>query len=230
MKQFFKILLFVVLTPAFSISEDGLVAGYRIIPSNNFDAHNLLPSENEEWYGIVKTTNGHYLKIYHPSVKVNSLTNHATVILNDTLIPLFLFQSPNEIDTGLVDTYYSGYDVLAPGEQLALKNGEYLLQTSGDKETPASKQQSEYFVNYTATLACVKNNNHSQVIAEKGRTFPESFFKLQWAGDVDRDGKIDLFIDLSWGEVAGHYALFLSSEAEDMDLVKLVAQLLIMGC
>jgi hypothetical protein len=47
---------------------------------------------------------------------------------------------------------------------------------------------------------------------------------LVWAGDIDRDGKIDLIYDLTDHYVKTHLALFLSSAARVGELVGLVAE------
>lgn len=47
---------------------------------------------------------------------------------------------------------------------------------------------------------------------------------LVWAGDIDRDGKIDLIYDLSDHYIKTHLALFLSSAAKAGELVGLVAE------
>lgn len=47
---------------------------------------------------------------------------------------------------------------------------------------------------------------------------------LVWAGDIDRDGKIDLIYDLSDHYIKTHLALFLSSATKDGELVGLVAE------
>jgi hypothetical protein len=53
---------------------------------------------------------------------------------------------------------------------------------------------------------------------------------LLWAGDIDRDGKLDFLMD-----IAGHYnasepALYLSSQASPGTLVKKVASRKGVGC
>jgi len=47
---------------------------------------------------------------------------------------------------------------------------------------------------------------------------------LVWAGDIDRDGKIDLIYDLTDHYIKTHLALFLSSAAKEGELVGLVAE------
>jgi hypothetical protein len=54
---------------------------------------------------------------------------------------------------------------------------------------------------------------------------------LLWVGDLDRDGKLDLYMDFYGYEKGGYGSgLFLSSEAEKGELVKQVADFSASGC
>lgn len=54
--------------------------------------------------------------------------------------------------------------------------------------------------------------------------------RLIWAGDLDRDGKIDLLMDLTHDYNLMHLALFLSSTAKEGEFVGLVAEWIATGC
>ena len=53
---------------------------------------------------------------------------------------------------------------------------------------------------------------------------------LIWAGDLDQDGKLDLYIDRSLGEEKAGTGLFLSSHTKKGQLVKLAALFGHTGC
>jgi hypothetical protein len=53
---------------------------------------------------------------------------------------------------------------------------------------------------------------------------------LIWAGDLDRDGRLDLYIDRSFGEEKSGTGLFLSSHAKPGKLIKLAALFGHTGC
>lgn len=53
---------------------------------------------------------------------------------------------------------------------------------------------------------------------------------IYWAGDLDGDGKLDLYLDLANHYNVGQYRLFLSSPAEKGKLVKEVANFRFVGC
>ncbi len=73
----------------------------------------------------------------------------------------------------------------------------------------------------------------TQVLAEVFAFF-EARHDLQvyyaFAGDLDRDGKLDLLIDISVDEHEWHPALFLSSAAREGELVAKVAEIVSAGC
>jgi hypothetical protein len=48
-------------------------------------------------------------------------------------------------------------------------------------------------------------------------------WRLLWAGDIDGDGKLDLYMDFTTDGVGGHRELFLSSQAKPGELAKSVA-------
>ncbi len=58
----------------------------------------------------------------------------------------------------------------------------------------------------------------------------DSGARLLWAGDLDRDGRLDLLLDLSDHYNMSQPTLFLSSAASDRDIVAPVARLVMTGC
>jgi len=47
--------------------------------------------------------------------------------------------------------------------------------------------------------------------------------RVEWVGDLDRDGRPDILIDDNMGELGGHWVLYLSSSARQGELVHAVA-------
>lgn len=58
----------------------------------------------------------------------------------------------------------------------------------------------------------------------------DCYWNLYWVGDLDRDGKLDFYLDLSWHYNVMDKRLFLSSQAEKGKLVKYVADFFTNGC
>lgn len=58
----------------------------------------------------------------------------------------------------------------------------------------------------------------------------DAYPHLRWAGDLDRDGRLDLLIDVSDHYNVSQPTLFLSSQASDGELVHAAAALRSLGC
>ena len=76
----------------------------------------------------------------------------------------------------------------------------------------------------------LESDGISQTLYEWPHGFSDQHCELIWAGDLDGDGKLDLYIDLS-----DHYnvmgkTLFLSSKRQPGKLVERIAQFLTVGC
>lgn len=54
--------------------------------------------------------------------------------------------------------------------------------------------------------------------------------RLVWAGDIDRDGKVDVLLDIQDKYFVSHLALYLSSAAKEGELVGKVAEWKTTGC
>ena len=66
-------------------------------------------------------------------------------------------------------------------------------------------------------------SRRSQTLVESARGFDDAYPRVIWAGDLDRDGKIDLFMNSARHYQIIEYTLFLSSAAKDEEIVGQVA-------
>ena len=83
---------------------------------------------------------------------------------------------------------------------------------------------------YKLLIAGVKNGTGIEQIFLEQDYFDDSMIRFIWAGDIDRDGFLDLFLDISPKYSFSNPALFLSSKAGDNELLKLVAETILSGC
>ncbi len=70
----------------------------------------------------------------------------------------------------------------------------------------------------------------SQKLYEWPKGLSDEHCELIWAGDLDGDRKLDLYMDISNHYNVTHRRLYLSSAAEDGELVKEVASFRTVGC
>ena len=60
--------------------------------------------------------------------------------------------------------------------------------------------------------------------------FDDAMIQFIWAGDIDKDGFPDLYMNISYKYSFSNPALFLSSKAGDNEMLKLVAEIMLFGC
>jgi hypothetical protein len=76
----------------------------------------------------------------------------------------------------------------------------------------------------------LSHNGNEQILNYLKDGCNDCFWYLYWVGDLDRDGKLDFYFDLSWHYNIRDRKLFLSSPAEDGKLVKYSANFWTNGC
>jgi hypothetical protein len=76
----------------------------------------------------------------------------------------------------------------------------------------------------------LESADRSQTLYEWPSGFLDQHCELIWAGDLDGDGKLDLFMTLSDHYNVNEYTLFLSSKRSKGNLVQRVAAFTITGC
>lgn len=127
---------------------------------------------------------------------------------------LYLRPSWKEIDRrGLrLGTMGSGFN-----REFYLNKSEYVLRQS----TGMTKS------GVAVCVLVLESEGKSQVIAEN---YGDEIGDLLWAGDIDNDGKLDLYFDEANEKGYFGVGLYLSSEAEPGELVKLAAVFGMGGC
>jgi hypothetical protein len=147
--------------------------------------------------------------------------------------PLFLFQGIAELVEGGVLNAYSGQHFVEPDESFVLRLGsisnherQYWLKAKGKKVDDYS------LTDYSLTLVQhqADGSQKTQVLAQFDTESNEAHPHLLWAGDLDRDGKLDLIANLTWHYNVSHLVLFLSSHAKPGALVGVAAELVTSGC
>ena len=116
-----------------------------------------------------------------------------------------------------------------PGERfhLTLGGANYQLAAKGryDPTRPASDR---LLLGYRLTL--IGPSGQSQDLPASVRFAEDGVPTLEWAGDLDRDGRLDLYMDMTDHYNVTNYVLLLSSRAATGKLVKQVASRRYVGC
>ncbi len=151
------------------------------------------------------------------------------VTLDSVAQPLFLVRGGG-LSAGPVITLLEGtWDqplVEKSPVALRLADASYELKVVRSEDTAACEQEG---LPLNARLILTSGESR-QVLYSLVDCGGDASWYLLWAGDLDRDGKLDLFVSVSQGDHDSSRKLFLSSKAGKERLVKEVAELVSYGC
>jgi hypothetical protein len=222
----------------FVIDKD-LANTYKILVPGVFGRSVAHGIDGKEWYGLFKTDSGYVLEPVE--IKTKSCpppfsdrpddTNGVSITVEHSLKPLFLVGRPHGFQSGSISTYFSGDKFIQAGVVIYL-DSKYCLTALGVVTDAGFRHPSDLpTYDYRALLFKYPfSKDDRQMLIQHEITAAEDTPSLLWAGDIDQDGQIDLLLDISNHYAARHYVLYLSSEADEGDLVKPVAELTIAGC
>lgn len=176
----------------------------------NFNIHNVT-----QWnfYGFYKAENDS-LKIR--KIKINYISEY-----EDYTCPLILYTADNInlkfIIGTKVEMFKDKPTILGKSIELSYYSNEKQLSKELKKVGLTLIDHSNKTQDYFFELI-YSEENKKQKLNLKGFAFPT---RIQFIGDLDNDGKNDFII--SYGETAGPIILYLSSKANENDLLKMVA-------
>lgn len=220
-----------------AILGDDIQDNYEILRIGDFHGDDITIENIDGWYGLFKNDSGHALE----SVKLKVEPWHDIVIdrpgettgvsirIERQQKPLILVRGPKEFITGVVPTTFSGRNSIIPGKLIRLDT--HILTAFGHITDEGFRQPGDLLIlGYQVSLFKSGSSERPQTLVKYDRSVFESLSTLLWAGDLDRDGRIDFLLNIrNHYAVVGHYALYLSTEAENNDMVKLVAELFLRG-
>jgi len=216
---------------------------YRIVVTGCYHGSEIEPIDDKDWYGFFKTDSGYVIE------SVNVLTNACydvvldhpgdttgvSVSIEHALNPIIIIQCSKKLTTGLVPTTFSKKSSLEPGKPVFLgglqRADSYTLAALGEVTDEDFREPGDLLIlNYSLKLFGRVDEPKKQIIVEYNRLSYDGMPSVIWSGDLDRDNKLDLLLDVRNHYNITHYALYLSSEADDNKLLKLVAELILRGC
>ncbi len=186
----------------------------------------ITAEPNEVWLGLYPTRSGYTLMpttvrvdaFYDPAIGDDEDVTGATrVSVLGQNAPLFLITGMDTLKAGMVKTLFAGRLPLSMGSSL-----EFNLDEESSYSITAFRGTDSDAGGVNLGVELVKDSR-SQVICTYDKSDAVVTYLL-WAGDLDRDGKLDMLIDTVCDYNASGPMLFLSSLAEDGVLLKIVAQ------
>lgn len=198
----------------------------------------IKAKSGEIWFGLFNENGKNVLRPTRLKVKVykSEGLDWKKVSVKDKNNPLFLLKNKKNLKIGEVNTLFRGrtwqearkddaeMTTMKEGfnEKFNLSNTEYTLRV----EKGVDNEQNQILV------LLLETSTTSQIVyyidyAGEGDYVGDLF----WVGDIDHDGKLDLYMDF-WNYEKGYYSsgLFLSSEAEKGNLVKKSEYFMLGGC
>ncbi len=229
-------------------SEDDEIPQYKMKlmditeTGNSFDKEEIKEAKSgETWLGLFGETSGFYLRNIKIKIRPDRRENYGyedslSIKLSRKGEPVFLLKNVGKLREGEVETLYRrpSYD---EAERLGIELKSMQIGFAqefrlGEKIYTLQVKAGLTKSNEKRSVLVLKTGNKSQII------YYNSFYEagdnignLLWVGDLDRDGKLDLYLDFYGFEKGGFGSgLFLSSEAEKGKLVKEVAAFGTLGC
>jgi hypothetical protein len=211
---------------------------------NSYRKDEVIAKSGENWLGLFEENGKIQLRGAKISVRPESRDDYeygVTIKVNSKTAPKFLLKNAGTLKQGEVETLYSS-PVSEDAERLGLttlKLGLTTLKKEFIQEFRLGERRYIFRVRQGLTKSKAKvlalvleSDNTSQIVAHQPY-FEEGDYvgNLLWVGDLDRDGKVDFYMDFnSYEKGSFSSSLFLSSEAEKGELVKEVAAFGTLGC
>lgn len=194
----------------------------------------------EKWWGLFETDDGKY-ELVETTISVSERTDDCTdesipfISIKDKRYPLFLARGSNRFKTGCVDTVplpkgVDGYPRLLPGEQYHVNQCRPfydVLFALGNVVGPRYPRVKDYTLNIREQMR--EDGIVQELLHVPDTDTEEPFPTINWIGDLDRDGRMDLLVDAQ-PYPGGPLVLFLSSFAEKGEILHKVAELMRRSC
>lgn len=229
-----RIILSILVLIVFSFSVSAQKNKIQIIETGKFHNEEITAETGEMWLGLYAQGENYSLlpsvltveTVYDAVVDAaDEKTGKSVKILVQTK-PIFLIKGDGFVQSRTVKTVFDGEKTIGNSfdETYNFQGKSYRLYV----ETGNPKNAKSETVDETSKL--ILTDGKTKQIIYSQEYCDDCSWSLSWAGDLDDDGKLDFYIDLSDHYNASHRRLFLSSKAGNGDLVKEVAKFVTSGC
>ena len=242
-KQEYDVVIKMILVEEVNTIEDGLATkssnssisdSISIILPTSFASQDLDSTiESKTWVGLFTNDNDNSVTCYKTKLKMKPIHSplfdeegemsgkkiYCEGYDNDPMLLVAGIEIPENMQ---IDSYKGLKNTLLPGESMQL----------GDNTIKASGTMDEYsrVRDYKLLITGTKNGTSIEQIFLEQDYFDDAMIQFIWAGDIDKDGFPDLYMNISYKYSFSNPALFLSSKAGDNELLKLVAEIKLFGC
>lgn len=211
---------------------------FRVLETGQFHGEEVTAKTGEHWLGLRidgdRSTLLPYTltieTVHDPLVDEKDQKTGAKVSVDLPLEPRFLVQGGNMLNEGPAKTVYEGgfEDGLTAKQPLSLKLGDVGYELKIIAQGKAEKCETERMLNNGQLI--LSSGERTQVLYTLEECGNDPTWYVIWAGDLDNDGKLDLYVSVNQHYNVSERKLFLSSLAAEKDLVHQAAEFVISGC
>ena len=217
-----------------------LIHPVELLETGDFHGDEVSARTGEKWLGLY--ISGNHSLLLNCRLQVEMVHDEIgdepeektgkKVSVDPPLEPIFLVRRAKMLREGPVETVFAekpNYErslERIPPLELKLAQTSYVLKVVGSDDGAKCSEDS-FPKNAQLVLAA---GDSSQALYSLEGCGNEPYWYLLWAGDLDRDGKLDLYVSVTYHYNVSQRKLFLSSQASKGKLVKEVAEFATSGC
>ena len=230
------LILFVSTALSDAAAKKGASTPIQLIETGQFHGDEITAQTGEQWLGLYPA--GSDCVLIPSTLTVEAV--HDEIVDQDPEVktgkrvsvdlypdPIFLLKGAEMLQPGLVATVFEESKSLSNGDIVELKlfEKEYQLRVEGE-----SSPTFDYITPDSKLLLTIGERTQVLYSLEGSGGINDPNWHLIWAGDLDGDAQLDLYMDLSFHYNISQRKLFLSTQARKGNLVKEAATFVTSGC
>ena len=213
----------------------------RLIEPGQFHGDEITAKKGQQWLGLY--VKGQRAVLRYSRIRITKVFDDVTddgthqktgkrVSVDGSDEPIFLIKHAAMLAAGPLISVFkqkANFERTLEKEPVHLKLGRrrYILKVVSPDKNPLPCRESQFPTN--AELVLISGKSKQTLYTLDGCGNDPSWYLL-WAGDLDRDGKLDLYVNVTQHYNVSQRKLFLSSQAGKNRLVRKVASFETVGC